>query len=1116
MKSSNDYISEKERKYQDSIVKLFTEKLGYEYLGKLQYGKDKVALDDGRVNSPIIEAEVRRFLSRPGSGYTHYQIEAAIGELKSLSQLADKKKGAVLDVNSNLYEQMIRHLAVQPHPDKPHENVSLFNFDNPLANNFAIAEEVSYIDPLTGSHSRPDIVVYVNGIALAVIELKRSIVSVGEGIKQHLSNQRDLIPSFFTTVQFTIVANETNDTEKDLSGFRYATIFTPEKFWTPWKQDNHEVGKLMSDIDSFLEFFDKETFVTLFRYGVIDDGGTKKVMRPHQYHALKAAMPRLKKKDGGVIWHSQGSGKSLTMVWLAKYIQSNFENPRVLVITDRTELDLQIYNTFLKSTGSIHRAKSSDDLLDTLQNGTEWMVSTLIHKFGRHIDPDTGKEVIGDDDAPIPLEKYIKELIGLVNSKYPGGFRTKGTHKFVFVDECHRTQSGRLHEAMRAIMGDDVMFIGFTGTPLLKVDKKNGYASYRAVKNLSENRFGEFIHKYLHKEAVDDKVILDLQYEARDVDQQISSQERLDEKFEKLMSGVNPENRQSIEDRWATLKKVYSAEERIERIGWSILEDMDNYPLNQDWCNAMLVAGDIYSAYRFYKFFQNDGSNPLLRDRCAVVTSYVPSDYDLRKQDDGDDATEQEIQFKNKWAKQSFDDAGVKTGEQYEAWAKRLFTKAPSRMKLLIVVDKLLTGFDAPTATYLYIDKDMRDHNLFQSICRVNRLGTDVKANFENEDSATIPTQKEYGMIVDFKHLFNKIEDAITNFNDEGGGFGGYDPEDIENLLGDAISKNKKRLELALHAYDAMKADWERQGVHDVEGVVKHFCPSIPLELPVEEHEAKVAEAKARREAFYKVTQALTTAYANIADYILRAGYSESEASDIHRKVSEAGSLSMRVKQASGDDFDVKKFDPQMRQLLDRFIRAEDAENIIPATADFSFLDLLTADSRDEEDAQKAIKEAGGNKKAAAEKIEAKARLVINDWNARDHEEALSFAARLQAIIDDMKKQTQTTTEKIIQLIGLLKAMKGKRNAPEGIETRFARSLWNNRATWTSLENQEDVVAKISEIEGYFATKVYAGWQGKNPMARKKAIAGLTKLMGANSTVEQVSELHRIAAANLQ
>ena len=971
----NDYISQKERQYQNEIVKLFRERLNYEYLGSFQYPKNSQTRENGEKNTPIIESELRRFLSSKEYGYTKIQIEEAIRQTKEMARLSDSKRGILADTNNKLYEVLTTHIAIQPDAEHHHENVYLFDFNNPLANNFAIAEEVSYIDELTGKHSRPDLVVYVNGIALCVIELKRSTVSLEEGIKQNLSNEIDLIPSFFTTTQFTVAASDKN-------GFRYATILTPQKFWCPWKRDDHKVGVSLTDKESFEEFFKKETFFDLFRYGVINDGGTKKVMRPHQYHALQAAKPRLSEKNSGVIWHSQGSGKSLTMVWLAKYIRRNFKDARVLVITDRTELDMQINNTFLGAQESIHRAKSSDDLLDTLQKGSEWLICSLIHKFGRHIDPVTGEEVEGDDNAQLPLEKYLEELQNILKAKYPSGFEAKGLNKFVFVDECHRTQGGRLHEAMRAIMGNDVMFIGFTGTPLLHTDKtKGGYVQYNQVMNESEHRFGQFIHKYLHKEAVDDKVILDLQYEARDVEQEVHSKEKLDSILADMLKDVAEENKESVKSRWATMEKVYSSKERIERIANSIFDDMSQYPLNQDWCNAMLVAGSVYSAYKYYEYFQYKADNHILRDRVAVVTSYTASDYDLRKKEDGNNTAVLESKYKNEMFKKSLTDLDVKNGTEYEAKAKRLFTKQPSRMKLLIVVDKLLTGFDAPSATYLYIDKDMRDHNLFQAICRVNRLGVDLKEDPDDNNSMTIFTHKEFGLIVDFKHLFNNIKDAITNFNDENGGLSGYDPEDIEGLLEDAITKNKKRFKTAEEAYDAIKSDWERMGMNTADEVVEYFQTDFDND-----------PAKERRMLFYKIVQSLASSYSCLSDYIIRAGYTKEEAEAKHKKVGEASSLMLRVKQASEEDFDVKMYDPQMRGLLDRFIRADEAECIIPATADFSFLDLLTADSDTEEAAKKAQKEAGGSAKAAAEKIIAKERIVINDWKRKDKAMGDSFA----------------------------------------------------------------------------------------------------------------------------
>lgn len=454
--------------------------------------------------------------------------------------------------------------------------------------------------------------------------------------------------------------------------------------------------------------------------------------------------------------------------------------------------------------------------------------------------------------------------------------------------------------------------------------------------------------------------------------------------------------------------------------------------------------------------------------------------------------------------KKSLTDLGVRNATEYEAKAKKLFTKQPSRMKLLIVVDKLLTGFDAPSATYLYIDKDMRDHNLFQAICRVNRLGVDLKEDPDDDNSMTIFTHKEFGLIVDFKHLFNNIKDAITNFNDEKGGLSGYDPEDIEGLLEDAITKNKKRFKTAEEAYDAIKSDWERMGMNTADEVVEYFQTDFDND-----------PAKERRMLFYKIVQSLASSYSCLSDYIIRAGYTKEEAEAKHKKVGEASSLMLRVKQASEEDFDVKMYDPQMRGLLDRFIRADEAECIIPATADFSFLDLLTADSDTEEAAKKAQKEAGGSAKAAAEKIIAKERIVINDWKRKDKAMGDSFAERLQAIIDEIKNETKVTTETIKKLIELMKSMHKRNETPEGVESDFEKALWNNRSDWTILVEESEIVPLIKEINEYFMTKVFDGWKDFTKPAGFKCIKGLKKILGTNSNEEQSYIVHNIAANNL-
>ncbi len=379
-------------------------------------------------------------------------------------------------------------------------------------------------------------------------------------------------------------------------------------------------------------------------------------------------------------------------------------------------------------------------------------------------------------------------------------------------------------------------------------------------------------------------------------------------------------------------------------------------------------------------------------------------------------------------------------------------------MKLLIVVDKLLTGFDAPSATYLYIDKDMRDHNLFQAICRVNRLGRDIKKDKDDPNSELVITRKEFGFIVDFKHLFNNLKEAVTNFNDPDGGLSGYDMQDIDGLMKDAINAGEKRLIEAIAAYDALRSDWEIMGLNNAEEVAAYYNPFPDTNLPENTRDKEIEEGRQRRMAFYAISQELFTAYAHIADHIVRAGFTEEEAEEIHKKVSRAMNLYARVRQLADEDFKVNAYDPQMRQLIDRYIRAEDAETIIPATADFSFLDLLSDTSDIDAVVKKAEEEADG-KEAASDKIIARARAVINDWNAKDKATSVSFATRLQEIIDRIKKETEETTESIKQLLELLIAMKAERQqVPEGINTPFATALWNNRRDWTCIDGETETV----------------------------------------------------------
>ncbi|MCB0538016.1 MAG: HsdR family type I site-specific deoxyribonuclease, partial [Bacteroidetes bacterium] len=500
MGSSKSSVGKLERETQNRVVDLFQNELGYRYLGNWEE----------RENNSQLEEDILRDWLLKKKKYSANLVDNAIRKFSNA--VYDQSKN-LYDVNKEVYSMLRYGVNVQPEIGQQHQDVYLIDWKNPHENDFAIAEEVT----IKGIHKkRPDIVLYVNGIAVGVLELKRSTVSISEGIRQNLDNQKHIfIKPFFSTIQFVLAGN-------DVEGLAYAPIKTKEKYFLKWKEVNEEKDKAYPHLleitknirkiaanypipldRNIIEMLNKERFLELMHDFIVFDRGIKKHSRPNQYFGIKSAQDFIRRKEGGIIWHTQGSGKSLTMVWLTKWIREFNPNSRVLVITDREELDEQIEKVYMGVQENIYRTKSGRDLLSKLNDTSPWLMCSLVHKFGKKDKYDD--EAASDED----VEKYLQDLL----SSIPSDYKAKGDI-YVFVDECHRTQSGKLHDAMKAFV-PDALFIGFTGTPLLKTDKQS-----------SLEVFGRYIHTYKFDEAVTDKVVLDLRYEARDVEQKISSSDK--------------------------------------------------------------------------------------------------------------------------------------------------------------------------------------------------------------------------------------------------------------------------------------------------------------------------------------------------------------------------------------------------------------------------------------------------------------------------------------------------------------------------------------------------------------------------------------------------------------
>lgn len=1005
-------VGEQERRTQNRVIGLFRDSLKYEYLGNW---KDRAG------NSNIEEDLLVAWLTRRKTAGP--LMNRALELFRKA--VRDTSKG-LYDRNRDVYSLLRYGVKTKADVSDNTETVWLIDWKNPGNNDFAIAEEVTVEGATKHAYTkRPDIVLYVNGIALGVLELKRSTVSVSEGIRQNLGNQtKEFIQPFFSTMQYVMAGNNTE-------GVKYGTIETPERFYLTWKEPG-DTGDTPLET-ALLQLCEKNRFLELIHDFVVFDRGVKKLSRPNQYFGVRAAQKHVREREPGIIWHTQGSGKSLTMVWLAKWIRENVTDARVVLITDRTELDSQIADNFRGVGEDIHRTTSGADLIAALNKSSPWLICSLVHKFGRKGGPDSESDRPGSDEAST---EEVAGFIDQIKKSLPPGFRAKGDI-YVFVDECHRTQSGDLHKAMKAILPEAV-FIGFTGTPLLKADKQK-----------SIEVFGKYIHTYKFDEAVQDGVVLDLRYEARDIDQSLTSQDKIDQWFEANTRGLNDLAKAELKKRWGTLQKVLSCSDRLERIVSDILMDMATKDrLKSGSGNAMLVAGSIYEACRFYELFRQAG----FKDKCAVVTSYVPNAAAIRGEETGHGKTEALRQYDiykqmlADWFNEPADKA-VSRIEEFETQVKKKFIDEPGQMKLLIVVDKLLTGFDAPPATFLYIDKEMRDHGLFQAICRVNRLDSD---------------DKEFGYVVDYKDLFNSLEQAVSDYTS--GALDGYEKEDVEGLLKDRVKKGREQLDETREALKALCEPVEPP--RESADYIRYFCAVDSGNA------AQLKDNEPKRLALYKHVAAFIRAYANLANELDVAGYSAVDQNALKDEAGLFEKVRQEVKLASGDYIDLKTYEPAMRHLIDTYIRADDS-TVLSEFDDVSLLQVLARDGAS--GLSKLPKGIQKNKDAVAEVIENNVRKVIIDEQPINPKYYDRMSELLDALIDRRRRKAIEYQEYLQEIVALAKQVTKPETStayPSSLATPALRALYDNLGRDETLARAVDRAIREHAPDGWRATRM--------------------------------------------
>jgi type I restriction enzyme, R subunit len=933
--------------------------MGYEYIS----AEDALAERQGRYSNVLLESILRGQLKEinriryKGREYlfSEENIQSAIQKLKNI------KYDGLLKTNEAIYDLITLGTAMEQtiEGDSKSFNMNYIDWRNPGRNTFHATVEFSVERSRSTETVRPDIVIFVNGIPFCVIECKSPQTEVEQAVSQSIRNQNDdYVPKLFTYCQMVLALNK--------NSAKYATTGTPAKFWGVWKEPQMKEGergfeklaplvnqalnkevvrriastfdvrpatftgnRLVTEQDKALfSLCRPERLLELAWKFTVFDGGIKKIARYQQYFVIKSTLNRVKQFDstqsrkGGVIWHTQGSGKSLTMVMLARSLalDPDILNPRIVLVTDRDDLDKQLGNTFAACGLEAKRATSGRNLLELVSEKKSGIITTLIHKF----------------DKAYAVKKYQDESPDI----------------FILVDESHRTQFGSFSARMRQ-MFPHACYLGFTGTPLLKREKNNF------------TTFGELVEPhYSISQAVEDGAVVPLLYEGRHVEM-TQNQAAVDLWFERHTQGLSKEQQADLKRKYARAEMLNKSDQVIYMRAFDISEHF-----RANWqgtgFKAQLVAPNKVSALKYNTFLNEIG---------VVSSEVVISPPDMREgyEETEDQTTDEVGKFWNKMMK--------RYGSE-EEYTKQLINqfKHGSEPEILIVVDKLLTGFDAPRNAVLYLCRVLKEHTLLQAIARVNRLHEG----------------KEFGFIVDYSSVLEELDKALTLYS----AFEGFDESDLVGTLTSINSEIEKLPTRYSELWDLFKT-------------VKHSYDE-------EAYEVLLADDELREEFYARLTAFAKTLAIALSSVKFLTETDEKTLNRYKADLRKFQSLKASVKLRYAEAIDYRDYEPKIMKLLDTHIQANEVIQLNEPVNIFD--DEMFDQVKDEQGIYQAKKSTASK----ADTIAHATKRVITEKMDEDPAFYEKFSKLIQQVIDDFRSKRLSDLEYLNKVVDIRNKVVGK------------------------------------------------------------------------------------------